>query len=187
MATIPRGPGANTRRAEMMRHAWGHVERHGGAVLSPVWSYVTAHPTLTQGLYYLLTGLWPLFFLDSFVKVTGPKTDLWLVQTCGGLIAVIGATLCVAAYRRRMSAETFFLAAGCATSLALADLIFVMQRVISPVYLLDAAAEVGLLALWAYAWGTGRLPWSANRSASLPVAAPLATQLPPAPNGTSYP
>ncbi len=189
MATIPRGPGANARRAEMMRNVWGHVERHSGSVLGPVWAYLTAHPTLTQGVYYLVMGLWPLLALDSFLGATGPKTDLWLVKIVGAVTAVVGATLCLSAYRRRLALETFVLAVGCASVFALAELIFVLQRTISAIYLLDVAAEVGLLALWAYAWGNGRLPWSANRPASLPVAAPMASPLPPAsvaPNGAPY-
>ena len=177
MATIPRGPGANARRAEVMRNAWTRFEQQSSAVLGPIGKYLAAHPTLTQGVYYLLTGLWPLFALGSFVTVTGPKTDLWLVQTIGALVAVVGATLCVAAYRRQSSLEIVVLAVGCACVFAAVDLIFVVQRVISAIYLLDAAAEIGLLALWANAWGKGRLTWAAERSA--PVAAPMAVPLSP--------
>ena len=189
MATIPRGPGGNARGAEMMRNAWGHVEKHGSTILGPVGAFLTAHPTLTQGVYYLVTGLWPLLALDSFLAVTGPKTDLWLVKTLGVVIAVVGATLCLAAYRRRISVEILCLAVGCASVFALAELVFVLQRTISAIYLLDAAVEVGLLALWAYAWGKGRLPWTADRPAPLPVAAPMAVPLPRssvAPNGVPY-
>ena len=28
-----------------------------------------------QGLYYLATGVWPLVSLDTFMQVTGPKTE----------------------------------------------------------------------------------------------------------------
>ncbi|HVS39082.1 MAG TPA: hypothetical protein VMS17_26220 [Gemmataceae bacterium] len=177
MATIPRGPGASARRAEMMRTAWGRVEKHGSAMLGPVWDYVKAHPTLVQGAYYLLTGLWPIFSLNSFLHVTGAKTDLWLVQTVGALIAVVGATMCTAAYRRRMSPEVLVLAIGSAAVFAAAELVFVFRGTISAVYLLDAAIEVGLLALWAYAWGHGRLAWSSDRSAP-----PVAIALPSTPN-----
>jgi hypothetical protein len=40
-----------------------------------------------QGVYYLLTGVWPLPSIGSFQRVTGPKTDLWLVRTVGVLVA----------------------------------------------------------------------------------------------------
>lgn len=45
-----------------------------------------------QGIYFLLTGLWPLVSIESFQWVTGPKTDLWLVYCVGCLVAVIGVT-----------------------------------------------------------------------------------------------
>ena len=77
-----------------------------------------------------------------------------------------------------MSPEIVTLAIGCACVFAAVDLIFVIQRVISAIYLLDAAAEIGLMALWANAWGQGRLTWAADRSA-LPVAAPMAVPLSP--------
>jgi hypothetical protein len=44
-------------------------------------------------VFYLVSGLWPLVHLQSFLTVTGPKTDLWLVKTLGVLISVIGAVL----------------------------------------------------------------------------------------------
>jgi len=103
-----------------------------------------------QGLYYLGTGVWPLVSLDAFLAVTGPKTDLWLVQAFGGLVAVVGIALLVAAWRG-VSAEAVTLAVGGALALAAVDVVFVSKRVIGPVYLLDAVAEVGLLAGWGLA------------------------------------
>jgi hypothetical protein len=100
-----------------------------------------------QGLYYLLTGLWPLVHLSSFEAVTGPKTDDWLVQTVGVLIAVVALALLTAAARRRAPAEVIVLALGSAVALTGVDVVFVAQGVIPPIYLLDAALEV-LLILW---------------------------------------
>ena len=31
---------------------------------------------LVQGIFYFLTGIWPLLSMETFLKVTGPKTDL---------------------------------------------------------------------------------------------------------------
>lgn len=58
-----------------------------------------------QGGFYVVTGVWPLLHLPSFLAVTGPKTDLWLVQTVGGLVAVFGLMLVVAGGRRRLTPE----------------------------------------------------------------------------------
>ena len=43
-----------------------------------------------QGGYYLIMGAWPLVSLETFEMVTGPKTDHWLVQTVGALVAFGG-------------------------------------------------------------------------------------------------
>jgi hypothetical protein len=101
-----------------------------------------------QGLYYLVTGVWPLVSMDTFLAITGPKTDLWLVDTVGVLIAVIALALLLAAVRRHAPAEVVLLALASAVALAGVDVIFTSLRVIPPVYLLDAVAEVVLIAWW---------------------------------------
>jgi hypothetical protein len=113
---------------------------------------------LIQGGFYLATGVWPLLDIDSFQAVTGPKTDLWLVRTVGVLVGVIGLVLLFAWRRDRVTEEIIMLAAGSALGLAAIDIIYVISRTISPVYLADAAAESGLAA----SWGAVRL-WSRGR------------------------
>jgi hypothetical protein len=110
-----------------------------------------------QGLFYLATGLWPLFHMRSFLWVTGPKVDLWLVRTVGILVAVIGAALLLGALRRRIGPELALLAAGSAAGLAAIDIYYALADRISDIYLLDAVAEIGLALLWSLAALTGRL------------------------------
>jgi hypothetical protein len=100
-----------------------------------------------QGLYFLLTGIWPIVHIESFLMVTGPKVDLWLVKTVGVLVAVIGAVLLSASRSRRITNEIVLLAVGSALGLAIIDVVY--ARRVSPVYLADAAAELGLVVLWA--------------------------------------
>jgi len=101
-----------------------------------------------QGVYYLLTGLWPLVSIDTFQMVTGPKTDLWLVQTVGALIIVIAVALLTAAWRGNRHIETIILAIGSIVALAAVDVVFVSLGVIAPIYLADAVAEGVLLIGW---------------------------------------
>lgn len=108
--------------------------------------------SLTQGLFYAATGFWSLVSITTFQMVTGPKTDLWLVKTVGVLVIVIGAVLIMAALRRRITPEIRLLAVGSALGLAAIDIIYVSRGRISPVYLLDAIAELILVAVWALAW-----------------------------------
>lgn len=102
-----------------------------------------------QAGYYLLTGIWPLVHMPSFLKVTGPKTDLWLVKTVAVLIVAIGAALGKAEDRPAPSPETRLLAIGSAAGLAAIDVIYVAKRRIRPIYLLDMLAEVALICGWA--------------------------------------
>jgi hypothetical protein len=103
---------------------------------------------LAQGAYFLATGIWPLVHMPSFLRITGHKRDLWLVRTVGALIAVTGASILSAAQRDRITGEIEFLAAGSAGALGAVDTIYTSRGRIPPVYLLDAVAEAGIVALW---------------------------------------
>jgi hypothetical protein len=102
----------------------------------------------TQGIYYLLTGMWALVHIRSFQAVTGPKTDLWLVKTVGVLASVIGGTLIVGGARRQTVTEVKLLAAGSAAGLGAIDTVYAAKGRIAPIYLLDAVVEAILLMLW---------------------------------------
>jgi hypothetical protein len=106
---------------------------------------------LVQGIYFLVTGIWPLLSMRSFLAITGPKTDLWLVKTVGLILGVIGAVLIYAQATATVNPPVVALAIGAAASLALIEIVYVIKRVISPIYLGDAAAELILIAWWAIA------------------------------------
>ncbi|HEY0738771.1 MAG TPA: hypothetical protein VGD69_27880 [Herpetosiphonaceae bacterium] len=121
--------------------------------IEPGTSEVPASPllrivALAQALYYIPTGIWALVSIDTFQKVTGPKTDLWLVKTVGLLITVVGAALTMAGVRRRMGPELPLLGIGSAAALTTIDVVYVARRRISPIYLLDALGEVLLIGGW---------------------------------------
>jgi hypothetical protein len=103
----------------------------------------------TQGSYFLLTGVWPLLHMRSFLAVTGPKTDLWLVETVGVLVAAIGAGLLLSAARGTQTTEIAIIAVLAALGLAAIDVIYVTRGVISRIYLADAALEAMFIAAWA--------------------------------------
>ncbi|HEX6433808.1 MAG TPA: hypothetical protein VFZ87_06185 [Gemmatimonadales bacterium] len=103
---------------------------------------------LIQGVFYVLTGVWPLIDIVSFQVVTGPKVDLWLVRTVGVLVTVIGVVLLSASRSRRITREILLLAVGSALGLAAIDLVYALSGRISAIYLADAAAEIALAGLW---------------------------------------
>src|SRR5215211_4274415 len=108
-----------------------------------------------QAILYVVTGVWPLVNMRSFEAVTGPKVDRWLVKTVGALVTVIGCALALASRRRQLAPEVVLVAAGSAAALATIDTVYVAKRRISPVYLLDAVAEIALVAGWARLWARG--------------------------------
>jgi hypothetical protein len=103
---------------------------------------------LGQGLYYVMTGLWPLVSIGTFQRVTGPKTDLWLVKTVGVLIAVIGWAIMLAGVRAEVAPSVILLAVGSATALAGVDVIYGSKGGMARIYLLDALVELVLIVWW---------------------------------------
>jgi len=96
---------------------------------------------LGQSGFYMVMGVWPIISMHSFEAVTGPKTDDWLVQTVGLLAAAIGVSLLVGVWRSHPSPETLTLSVTSAAAFACVDVVFVIRRMISPIYLVDAAIE----------------------------------------------
>ncbi|WP_026464710.1 hypothetical protein [Adhaeribacter aquaticus] len=103
-----------------------------------------------QGIYFFITGVWPILHITSFLLVTGPKTDIWLVKTFGLIVAIIGLSLLVAALKKEFSASVYTLGVGGAFSLMVADIYYATNDVIPDVYLLDAAAEGVILLGWVW-------------------------------------
>jgi hypothetical protein len=101
-----------------------------------------------QGAYFALTGIWPLLHYPGFEKVTGPKTDVWLVKTVGALVSVIALLLLIAAIRKEVHISTIIAGMGSALALLIIDIIYVSKKVIRPVYLVDAGIEGVLLSIW---------------------------------------
>jgi len=105
-----------------------------------------------QAAYYGATGLWPLVHMRSFEAVTGPKNDDWLVRMVGLLTVAIGGALWPRASTGAIPSQIRALAIGAAASYFAIDLVYSARRVISPIYLLDAVAETGLLLAHGFLW-----------------------------------
>ena len=110
-----------------------------------------------QGIYFALTGLWPLISIDTFQMVTGRKTDHlvtgdeadhWLVNTVGVLVLANSIVFLAAAWFRRTSIDVAILGISTAIALTSIDIVYVFRDTISAVYLVDAAAELVLVLLW---------------------------------------
>jgi len=104
-----------------------------------------------QGFFCLVIGLWPVVSFQSFQSVTGQKPDHWLLSLAGLLLAGIGTSMLIAAIRRDIAFEVFAIGLITALSLAGTDVVFVIERSIPAVYLLDAVAESLFVTLWVFA------------------------------------
>jgi len=103
---------------------------------------------LFQGAYFIITGIWPLLGMDSFLTATGPKQDTWLVEMVGLLSASIGITFIVSSLRRQK--PPLVLGYSVALSFLFMDLIYVINGVISRIYLLDGAIQLFFVATMSF-------------------------------------
>ncbi len=123
---------------------------------------------LAQGAVWLGTGIWPWVHLRSFVAVTGPKREPWLVKTVGALVSVIGGVLLSAGARGRVTEDHRTLGVAGALTLAAIDVGYVARRRISPIYLADAALELAFV----WGWTRTRLPREATARPPRPTPIP---------------
>jgi hypothetical protein len=105
---------------------------------------------LIQSLYILVTATWPILSIDSFMMVTGYKTDVWLVKTVSALLLAIGTSL-ISFLHWSVDYRPAF-ALGCFTALGLLfiDVYYATTEVISDVYLADAFIEAVLSICWIF-------------------------------------
>lgn len=101
-----------------------------------------------EGIFYLLTGLWPLLHFRSFLEITGFKTDIWMVVTVGALLALNGLLYLVESRSRVISKAVVASAIAVPVILLWIDLFYVFSGVISSVYIVDAVIENLILICW---------------------------------------
>jgi hypothetical protein len=105
---------------------------------------------LIQAIYTLVTAIWPILHIESFMIITGPKTDIWLVKTVSVLLIALSVSWLLALrYRwdhRPVLASLF----ASSTGLVIVELWYVAMNEISMVYLLDAGLQVVFLITWLF-------------------------------------
>lgn len=98
---------------------------------------------LVQGIYFVVTGIWPVVNMASFITATGPKQDTWLVEMVGLLSTSVGLTYIVTSLRRR--ALPVLLGYSVSFSFLIMDLIYVIRGEIDQIYLLDAGIQAAFI------------------------------------------
>jgi hypothetical protein len=103
---------------------------------------------VAHGVFNVVGGLWPLVHLRSFEWVFGPKTDVWLQRTTGGLLVSAGLAQLAAAPGPQGPAQARRIGLGTALTLLAVDLVYVPKGRIRPTYLLDAAMQTAWIRTW---------------------------------------
>lgn len=109
-----------------------------------------------QASYILITAIWPLVDIRSFMEVTGYKTDVWLVKTVGALL--IPVAICLFSYLFIDNDRRPAMILGSLTALAFIsiDFYYALTDVIPDIYLLDGVVEIIFLMLWIFIWFSDR-------------------------------
>jgi hypothetical protein len=107
---------------------------------------------ITQSGYTLLTALWPLIDIKSFMFVSGYKTDVWLVKTVAALLIPISLTLASFLFVRSNSRQAVLLGATTALSFITIDFYYALTDVINDIYMADGVLEIIFLIGWIMTW-----------------------------------
>jgi len=103
-----------------------------------------------QSTYTFLTAVWPLVHIESFMAVTGYKTDIWLVKTVGALLIPIALCMFVHLFIRTDRRPVMILGGATALAFICIDFYYALNDVISDIYMADGAVEAVFLLAWIY-------------------------------------
>ena len=103
-----------------------------------------------QGIYTLLTALWPLIDIQSFMWATGPKTDIWLVKTVGVCLTAIALSLLSSLFVPSHPLPSIVLGGCTAVGMACIDFYYTFTDTISAIYLWDGLLEIVFAITWIY-------------------------------------
>jgi hypothetical protein len=101
-----------------------------------------------QGLYSLVTAVWPIVHIRSFIAVTGPKTDIWLVETVAVLILAIAVLLLVHLRYLLPILPVALMAITMSVGLLVIDFYYPSVYRISKIYMVDGILQMIFLVTW---------------------------------------
>src|SRR5438105_1611245 len=84
------------------------------------------------------------------MKVTGPKTDIWLVKTVSVLLIPISICLLCALYFKLQPLPVILIAATTSAGLASIDFYYTVNRTIKWVYAIDGVLESIFFFIWIF-------------------------------------
>jgi hypothetical protein len=103
-----------------------------------------------QSLYYLITAVWPLVDIKSFMLITGCKHDVWLVKTVGALLIPVSLTMFSHLFFKVDHRPVFVLCVTAAIAFASIDFYYSLTDVISNIYMVDGVIQICLIVAWTW-------------------------------------
>jgi hypothetical protein len=101
-----------------------------------------------QSVYYFITAVWGLADIHSFMEVTGPKTDIWLVKTVSVLIIPISLSLICGVFFNTHPVPVMLVAATSALGFAAIDFYYTANDTIKWVYAIDGTVQALFFLVW---------------------------------------
>jgi hypothetical protein len=103
-----------------------------------------------QALYYFVTAVWPFIHLESFLAVTGDKTDIWLVKTVSVLLLPYCLLLAYLTFNPKRNLIIVLSIMFCCFVLIGIDFYYHFTGVIKWTYLIDGVLQILFLLYWIY-------------------------------------
>lgn len=97
-----------------------------------------------QGVYYVVTGLWPLLHFSSFARVVAFQVNAFQAQAFAALMLVVGGCLLEAARREPPGPFPTLLGIGVAGAIAVVSLVWLPRLAVASGLWLDLAVEVAI-------------------------------------------
>ena len=101
-----------------------------------------------QGIYTFITAVWPIVDIESFMFISGYKTDLWLVKTVSVLLLAMSICLLINTSSNRANLPVIILALLVAIGMAYVDFYYSLNNTISKIYMADGFVEILFIISW---------------------------------------
>ena len=102
----------------------------------------------SQGIYTFITAVWPIVDLESFMLVSGYKTDIWLVKTVSILLLAVSVCLLINTSAVHPTLPIIMLALLVAVAIAYVDFYYSLNGTISKIYMADGFVEILFIISW---------------------------------------
>jgi hypothetical protein len=94
--------------------------------------------------------VWPIIDIESFMLVTGYKTDVWLVKTVGAILISISLCMATHLFIRTDHVPVVVLCIASSIAFISIDFYYTLNDTISDIYIADGALQIFFLIAWIY-------------------------------------